>query len=433
MSPSRHSPQGHFHGLYTTSSFSWAYPCSGLGNFLSLNLPVLPSSLTLCRNMFLAASPYFQHRFAASPFLLTHFPSFIVSTSTFTNLITMMLLSFRQRRASYSQRITVSLLLNIGAFILLTISTITFRSVPPEFYFAFLMIIVFTASLASGLCQNGVFAYVAGFGDTKYTQGIMTGQAVAGVLPCLAQIFSVLSVPEREQGAKRESSKSAFIYFMTSVGMSLLALGAFLILIRRQGEGKRIVRGVDSVEADEELERNVVGLWGLFKKLKWLSLAVFTCLGLTMVYPIFTQQITSVRPFNSTTSRLFQPACFIPLGFLLWNTGDLAGRLSTLIPALNATHRPRLLFLLALLRVVFIPLYELCNIRGHGAVVPSDAFYLLVVQFGFGVSNGYIGSECMMGTAEWVEENEREAAGGFMSLMLVGGLSVGSLLSFFAA
>lgn len=45
---------------------------------------------------------------------------------------------------------------------------------------------VFFASLATGLCQNGVFAYVAGFGRGEYTQSIMTGQAIAGVLPCIA-------------------------------------------------------------------------------------------------------------------------------------------------------------------------------------------------------------------------------------------------------
>lgn len=67
---------------------------------------------------------------------------------------------------------------------------------------------------------------------------------------------------------------------------------------------------------------------------------------------------------------------------------------------------------------------------GQGAVVNSDLFYLVVVQFLFGLSNGYLGSSCMMGVEQWVEEEEREAAGGFMGLWLVGGLTVGSLGSF---
>jgi equilibrative nucleoside transporter 1/2/3 len=39
----------------------------------------------------------------------------------------------------------------------------------------------------------------------------------------------------------------------------------------------------------------------------------------------------------------------------------------------------------------------------------------------------------MMGFVEYVDPDEREAAGGFMSLSLVAGLTAGSFLSFFAA
>ena len=39
----------------------------------------------------------------------------------------------------------------------------------------------------------------------------------------------------------------------------------------------------------------------------------------------------------------------------------------------------------------------------------------------------------MMGAAGWVDVEEREAAGGFMGLMLVFGLTAGSLLSFAVA
>ncbi|KAA6411420.1 MAG: nucleoside transporter family [Lasallia pustulata] len=151
-----------------------------------------------------------------------------------------------------------------------------------------------------------------------------------------------------------------------------------------------------------------------------------------MVFPVFTQEILSVRP-AADAPPLLQPACFIPLAFMFWNAGDLAGRLLTLLPTLSLVRYPQALFAMALARLGFIPLYLLCNIRGRGAVVGSDAFYLVVVQFLFGATNGYLGSSCMMGAAEWVEVEEREAAGGFMGLMLVGGLTTGSLLSFLAA
>ena len=109
------------------------------------------------------------------------------------------------------------------------------------------------------------------------------------------------------------------------------------------------------------------------------------------------------------------------------------GRVGPALPALRLTHRPRLLFFLSIARVFFIPLYFLCNIGGRGAAINSDFFYLFVLQLLFGITNGYLGSNCMMGFAEWVEPEELEAAGSFMSLSLVGGLTTGSFLSFFAA
>lgn len=384
-------------------------------------------------NMFLAAFPYFQYRFSSSPWLLAHFGSAIISVSTVTNLVSMGVLTHLQAGASYPARITASLVLNICGFTLLALSTVTFTNVSPEVYFGFLMVIVFTASLACGLLQNGAFSYVSGFGVPKYAQAIMAGQGVAGVLPPIAQIVSVLSVAEAEDGATQASPKSAFAYFLTATAVSALALAAFPVLVRRSRDhtvvAKAILDAVDGGEAEERIEGRVVGMWTLLSKLRWFSAAIALCFAITMLFPVFTQEIYSVRPAD-TAPRIFQPACFIPLAFFFWNLGDLLGRLVTLAPSFAATQYPRALFLFSVLRLIFIPLYLMCNIHGQGAAVSSDFFYLVIVQFLFGTTNGYVGSSCMMGAPEWVEEQEREAAGGFMGLMLVGGLTVGSLLSF---
>ena len=386
--------------------------------------------------MFLAAAPYFQRRFASSEWMLTHFQSTIISVSTVTNLGSVLILTNLQAKASYPKRIVASLLINTICFILLALSTVTFRDVSAGVYFAFLMLIVCGASLAAGLCQNGVFSYVTGFGVGEYTQAIMTGQAVAGILPCIAQIVAVLSVAEIDaKEAKQESSKSAFAYFSTATVVSLLALLAFLALLKRRAGSTEVKASTESIEGTEEneyAERKVVGPWTLFQKLRWIAMAVFICFAVTMQFPVFTQEILSVRP-EDTAPRILQPACFIPLAFLFWNTGDLAGRLLTLVSKLTLFRHPRFTFLVSLARFVFIPLYLLCNIKGRGAIVSSDIFYLFVVQFLFGLTNGYIGSTCMIGAGEWVEPEEREAAGGFMGLMLVGGLTVGSLSSFLVA
>jgi len=402
---------------------------------------LLGVSMLWAWNMFLAAGPYFQRRFWGHRWVFENFQAAEVSVSTVTNLVSMLVLTRLQANASYPKRIVSSLVINMLTFALLALLTEVFLGISPKGYFAFLMVMVFAASLATGFCQNGIFAYVSGFGEPRYTQGIMTGQAVAGVLPCIAQIVSVLSVPA--SGGEPAPSgvnpppvhpSSAFAYFLTATAISVLTLLAFIFLLARNREPKTLqahttTDSTDELDLDPQ-ERKDIPLTTLFRKLFWLALAVFLTFAVTMVFPVFTQRIVSVRPPDDQPP-LLQPQCFIPLAFLFWNVGDLLGRLATAIPSVSLVHRPKVVFALSASRIVFVGLYHLCNIRGQGAAVESDFFYLVVVQLLFGLTNGYLGSTCMIGAGEWVEAEEREAAGGFMGLCLVGGLTVGSLASFF--
>ncbi|KAL2809695.1 nucleoside transporter-domain-containing protein [Aspergillus granulosus] len=393
---------------------------------------ILGVSMLWAWNMFLAAAPFFRQRFQSNTWATTHYQSSILTVSTVTNLTSAFVLAKAQQSASYPRRIIVSLLINIAVFTLLAFSTLVLKDASVVVYFGFLMIMVFGASMATGINQNGVFAYVSGFGREEYTQAIMSGQGVAGVLPCLAQMLSGLTVPEQgEEQTPDASWKSAFACFITATGVSSLTLVAFIWLIKRQSL-HMIDDSLEPSAADEPLPTKTVSLWTLFSKLRLPAISIFMCFVVTMVFPVYTSQIESVRD-KSDTSRLFQSAAFIPLAFLFWNTGDLLARMLVLNPRYSLAHRPWALLILSIVRTGFIPLYQLCNIGGRGAIVESDFFYLFIVQLLFGATNGYLSSCCMMGSSYWVSEEEREPAGGFMSLMLVGGLATGSLLSFFAS
>ncbi|PLN81091.1 hypothetical protein BDW42DRAFT_169564 [Aspergillus taichungensis] len=413
---------------------------------------LLGVSMLWAWNMFLAASPYFHHRFEADPWAATNYQPSILAVSTITNLGSSYTLARLQRGASYPRRIVVSLLINFVVFTMLAISTVVARDADVRFYFVFLMTMVCGASLATGINQNGVFAYVAGFGREEYTQAIMGGQGVAGVLPCIVQILSVLAVPRnnrRTNPTKQDNepvppppenssaaSKSAFWYFLTATAVSSLALVSFLSLARRRRlhhhtPPQNIPNYTDlpseAAATPDTPPETQIPLTTLFSKLRLLSTSIFLCFAVTMIFPVYTSRILP-------TTTTIRPEIFIPLAFLFWNAGDLTGRMLVLLPSLSSlAHRPRALFALALARLLFLPLYLLCNVDGQGAVLNSDAFYLVIVQLLFGVTNGFLSSSCMMGAGEWVDEREREAAGGFMSLMLVGGLAAGSLASFLVA
>jgi solute carrier family 29 (equilibrative nucleoside transporter), member 1/2/3 len=394
----------------------------------------------LSRNMFLAAAPYFQVRFQSSAWALKYYQPTILSVSSITNLGSMLVLARLHKNASYPKRIILSLILYTVVFSLLAISTVVFTAVPEGVYFLFLMTMVFWSSLATGVNQNGVFSYALGFGTPEYTQAIMSGHGIGGVLPCIVPIISVLAVPKQStdnpSSVPQVSSKSAFTYFITATVVSTLTLAAFLYLLRH-APSSTAKSPDDPDEEDEEVlstntQLKAAGLWTIFKKLYLTALAVSLCFAVTMVFPVFTTKIESVhKPVNRP--RILDPATFIPLSFLLWNMGDLIGRSCVLIPQLRLVRLPFLLFVLSISRVVFIPLYMLCNVGGRGAVIQSDLFYLVIVQLLSGISNGYIGTCGMMSTGEYVSVEEREAAGGLMSMMPVVGLTIGSFFSFFAA
>jgi equilibrative nucleoside transporter 1/2/3 len=374
--------------------------------------------------MFLAAGPYFLSRLESNKRLSASFQSAELTVSTVANLGAMIILTNIQARASYPKRIVVALIINIGVFLIMTLSTKLFVDTSATGYFAFLMIQIFISSAATGLMQNGIFAYMASFGREEYAQGNMTGQAIAGVLPCVVQIVSVLSVSE---ASNQVDSTSALAYFATATGISSVTLLAFLLLLAVERRKAAYTR-IEEASVGSLSPKKRIPLLHLYRKTFYLATSVFLTFAVTMFFPVFTLKIQSVQnPEDS--SRLFKLDAFVPLAFLIWNSGDLTGRLLTAIPRLRITHKPRIILTVALARILFIPMYYLCNISGQGAVVKSDFFYF-IIQLLFGISNGFIGTMCMMGAVEYVEVEERESTGAFMTLMLVGGLAAGSVLSF---
>ncbi|CAM1505463.1 Fc.00g111000.m01.CDS01 [Cosmosporella sp. VM-42] len=391
-------------------------------------------------NMFLAAAPYFSSRFAGDAWIQANFQSAILTVSTITNLGAMIVLTNIQYSASYPFRINLALIINIFIFALLTSSTVCFLDATPKGYLAFLLIMVACTAWAAGLIQNGAFAFAASFGRPEYMQALMAGQGVAGVLPPIAQVLTVLIFPPVEEAPSADQpstdgSSSAFFYFLTAVLVSVVAFIAFIPLVRRHNHiienrmVEQMAESFTSIEVAERAARKVTSMWRLFQKLHWLAAGVALTFAETMFMPVFTAKILSVK---ESAGLLFHPAAFIPLGFFFWNLGDLSGRMATILP-FSLQHKPFALFSLSVARAAILPLYLLCNINGRGAIVSSDFFYLFVVQLLFGLTNGWLGSSCMMASGEWVNEGEREAAGGFMGLCLVAGLTFGSLLSFSVA
>lgn len=387
-------------------------------------------------NMFLNAGPYLQQRFKSSPSIRDTFQATETSVASVGTLVSLLVLTKLQANAVYTRRISISLLIYLITFALLALSTRVLLDVSAQTYFVFFVVTVLVTSLGTGMIQNGSFAYASQFGQQRYMQGMMVGQAVAGVLPSVVQICLALLVNRdgtrirRRQQGSQIASGAALGYFLTAL---LIAAGTLIASTHLFARRDKAIRAQDEHHDPVNNLRpstKTVPLLTLLRKLCWPAAAVTLCFAITMApYPVYTQEIQSVyRPIERTPSYL-QPPVFIPLAFLCWNAGDLAGRIMTAWPALTIRRRPRLLFILSAARALLVPVYTLCNIRGQGAVISSDAFYM-AFQLVFGLTNGYVGSLCMMSTVDYVESDEAAAAGSFMGLCLVFGLGIGSLAGF---
>ena len=86
-------------------------------------------------------------------------------------------------------------------------------------------------------------------------------------------------------------------------------------------------------------------------------------------------------------------------------------------------------------RFVFIPLFLFCNIRPAErgltfVAFESDVAYIIIMLL-FSLSNGYIGSICMISGPQVVRGEEAQTAAGIMVAILGLGLGTGAFISNF--
>jgi equilibrative nucleoside transporter 1/2/3 len=209
------------------------------------------------------------------------------------------------------------------------------------------------------------------------------------------------------------------MYFFSGVFLGTASLLALSLLIQRND---------NSAPQDTEHKHHDFG--SMWRILKWPASSNFLCLCIGSVSPVFASKIVSVVP-EDTAPILQRHEAFIPLAIVLWNIGDLLGSVLAIFSG-GLVRYPLAIFFLNLARLTLVPLYLLCNINGKGSFA-GDWFYLLVVQFTFGLTQGWLLATSMSGIPTRVEEEERESAGAFMGLAMVTGLIAGSFLALAAA
>ncbi|KAI8344714.1 nucleoside transporter-domain-containing protein [Chlamydoabsidia padenii] len=297
-----------------------------------------------------------------------------------------------------------------------------------DYFWLTLFLMVLTGA-TTGFFQVAVFAEASRF-PPQYVQAVMSGQGIAGVSVAISSILSTLTTTPLEKNDSTTTSDhqlAALIYFSSALMVTVAALAGRIILTRQPFYNYHLQHKVTSDDVPINELRQLVG-----KSAKLLFTVAFVFIVTLMIFP----SITSLIKSNTTTrhSRFNDDDLFVAMHFLIFNVGDWIGRV---LPLYLSTFDPLLLLIMAGARVVFIPVFLVCNIvvaseRSLPVLISSDGIYFLLLGV-FSMTSGWICSLTMMAAPQQPFLHtavEKSQMGSLMSFALVVGLAIGGCLSF---
>ncbi|XP_074845877.1 equilibrative nucleoside transporter 1 [Carettochelys insculpta] len=380
-------------------------------------------------------------------YLQARFNNFMTLCAMLPLLVFTCLNSFLHQRIPQKVRILGSLI----AILLVFMITAALVKAPlePLPFFVITMLKIILINSFGAILQGSLFG-LAGLLPVSYTAPIMSGQGMAGTFAALAMICAIAS--------GSELSDSAFGYFITACVVILLAIGSYILLPRldffryysmkdktkyqaHEGHSEQETK-IDLIKKDEpngveqrhpndsapQVPCQKPSVFSIFKKIWVMALSVCFVFTVTIgVFPAITAEVKSTIAGRSNWELYFIPvSCF-----LMFNVFDWLGRSLTAVCLWPGKDSWLLPFMVAT-RMVFIPLFMLCNVqpRSHLPVFfYHDAWYIVFIVL-FSVSNGYLASLCMCFGPKKVLTHEAETAGAIMAFFLSLGLALGAVLSF---
>uniref|UniRef100_A0A4W4E646 Solute carrier family 29 member 1b n=1 Tax=Electrophorus electricus TaxID=8005 RepID=A0A4W4E646_ELEEL len=380
-------------------------------------------------NFFMTATMYFTSRLAdpgeevstERNFLQTKFNNVMALCAMIPLLVFTCLTSVLHHRVSQKIRIMGSLVSILVVFLVTAI--LVKVPITPMPFFVTTMIKIIIINAFGAVLQGSLFG-MAGLFPAAYTVPIMSGQGLAGTFAAFSMICAITS--------GSSVMDSAFGYFITACAVIGLAILSYVFLPR--------LEETNSPAQDEEnkldlLQKGIRVLVSVTKARPSVSvqiwlMALSVCFAFIITIGLFPAVTVDVKSSiaNGGPWELY----FIPVScFLLFNLCDWAGRSLTAV-CMWPGKDSRLLPALLLLRVLFVPLFMLCNVqpRYNLSVVFAHDAWFIVFMITFAFSNGYLVSLCMCYGPKKVAANEAETAGAIMAFFVSLGLALGAALSF---
>jgi len=293
-------------------------------------------------------------------------------------------------------------------------------------------------NVGAAIFQGGILG-VAGKFPPAYMGAVFGGQAIGGIFASSCNLVFLAT------GASEVFS--AFLCFVMSVVFLGTALLAYAVATRSEfykhylGEGDSSDK--EGKPEDSKLLKNgeaeavklpvKVSSFAVIVQISVYALAVFLTFFVTLgCFPAISAQVKSTLDPKSTWAKTY----FIPVScFLFFNVGDFIGRfLAEKIQFPKPGKLGAWITLgLALLRFVFVPLFLVLNIERSAdsmtnTYISSDVAYIIIMLL-FSITNGYVGTICMMSGPQIVRSEEAQMAASLMVAFLGIGLASGAFMS----
>lgn len=347
-------------------------------------------------NALLTASTLAKDRLVEQPRLYANYSSIVMTASTITSLSMNLYLAFKPQ--NYGFRVKCGESIIAIAFMILGITSGWSRGVSWLLLVGF---VVTVGSLGASLVQNGALAITQRIPGPSHALALMAGQAVAGVLPPLLPFFA-------------SSTAISHLAPVTFLSVALLSLVAFASFSSKQNQFY-ISLAEETAEGEQDRRLDLKKLRGLAMRIYGPTVSILLGFIVSLGYSVFAN---SVHP-HSLSSRHFSP-----LTHLLWNSGDLAGRLICTQPHLRITNG-KLMVVYSILRFSFIAILIILLKLGR----LSDLLYLFLM-IAYGVTSGHLISSAIAHVGTCVPEDLQPATGGLIGLIISMGLALGSMFSF---
>nr|CAD7263292.1 unnamed protein product [Timema shepardi] len=416
-------------------AFLWISPNFSSSPVHSFILQVLLRSYWMYKLRNVTAN--ISHRESGRTELQADFTAYLSVASTIPNTLFLILNSLLSHRISLQLRMVGSLSIIVILFILTTALVEVDTDSWQQIFFFTTLVIVVLLNVASAVLQGGLFGLVGKF-SPRYITAVVSGQALGGIFAALAEIVSLCL------GAS--PTTSAFVYFMVANAMLLMALTAYLILARAvffryhllekcEADTLHYEPGVIQASSSSLTTRNI-SYTRILAKVRtgryrmWpYGLSVWMTFFITLaMYPALTVLVNSTAQGNK---KPWNDVYFVPVvGYLIFSTCDYLGRI---LAGLLQWPRNKgwLVILLAVCRVVFVPLLMLCNARPRHhmpVLIDSDLYYILIIVV-FALSNGYLANITLICVPRVVDVADQEIASSMMAAFLGMGLACGSAVS----